>query len=116
VRRYPRNISRVRIAICNSRGEGGVISETSLASVEGWTDELVAKMSAAWITTAEQVVGIASTEEGLRSIAEQLQTDPATAARLVDAARAKLPEATRRALDRPADTSEFGRGALPPER
>ena len=32
--------------------EGGIIAETSLASVEGWTDDLVAKMSASWITTA----------------------------------------------------------------
>ena len=95
---------------------GGTISETPLKSVEGWTDDLVEKMRASWVTTAEQLIGIAHTTSGLQSIAAQLQTDLGRTRTLVSAARAKLPEATRRELERPADTSDLGLGALPPDR
>lgn len=73
-------------------------------------------MTASWVTTAEQVVGVGSTERGLQSIAEQLEVDLATARRLVASARAALPEVTRRALAEPVDTSDLGLGTLPPER
>jgi hypothetical protein len=73
-------------------------------------------MRASWVTTAEQLVGIAQTSSGLESIAEQLSTDLAKAERLVGAARAKLPEQTLRALDEKSrSVAEHGYGALPPD-
>jgi hypothetical protein len=98
-----------------TRVEGESISDTPLTSMDGWTDDLVAKLAASWITTAEQLVAIANTASGLDSIAEQLQVDRATAQRLW-AARARLPEATRRALEEPVGEADLGLGVLPPER
>jgi hypothetical protein len=92
------------------------MSETPLESVQGWTDDLVGLMRASWVTTAEQLVGIASTSSGMQSIAEQLHTDLGRAKSLVGAARARLPEATRQELEQPVDTSDFGLGVLLPER
>jgi len=99
-----------------SASRRALISETPLKSVEGWTDDLVAKMRASWVTTAEQLIGIAHTKRGMQSIAELLETDLGKTRKLVGVARAKLPEATRRELDHPADTSDLGLGALPPQR
>ena len=73
-------------------------------------------MRASWITTAEQVVGIAQTRTGLQSIAEQLNTDLAEAEALACAARAKLPEATRRRLESSGTAADRAYGALPPNR
>jgi hypothetical protein len=87
---------------------------TPLDSIEGWTPEKVSRMKDVWITTAEQVVALAATERGLRSLSEQLQVDIEEARRLYLAARDQLSPAARRELDQPADTSDFGRGALPP--
>lgn len=87
---------------------------TPLDSIEGWTPEMISRMKEVWITTAEQVVALAATERGLRSLSEQLQVDIEQARQLYLAARDQLSPAARRELDQPADTSDFGRGALPP--
>lgn len=87
---------------------------TPLDSIEGWTPEMISRMKDVWITTAEQVVALAATERGLRSLSEQLQVDIEQARQLYLAARDQLSPAARRDLDQPADTSDFGRGALPP--
>lgn len=94
---------------------GGIISETPLTAVDGWTAALVAKMSSAWVTTAEQLVGIAATAGGLASLAELLEADQDQVRRLVDAAEAVLPESSRRELAAPDDPSARGLGVLPPE-
>jgi hypothetical protein len=76
---------------------------TPLDSIQGWTPEKISRMKDVWITTAEQVVALGATEKGLQSLSEQLKVDIEEARRLYSAA-----------LDRPADTREFGRGARPP--
>jgi hypothetical protein len=85
-----------------------------LDSIPGWTPEKVSRMKVVGITTAEQVVAIAATEEGLQSLSEQLQVDIEEARQLCSAARDRLPPEARQELDQPADTTDFGRGALPP--
>jgi hypothetical protein len=51
----------------------------------------------------------------VRSLTEQLQVDRDEALQLLAAARAHLsPAAPRELVDRPADTSDLGLGALPP--
>ena len=87
---------------------------TPLDSIQGWTPEKVSRMKDVGITTAEQVVAVAATKKGLQSLSEQLQVDIEEARRLYLAARDQLSPAARRELDQPADTSDFGRGALPP--
>ena len=86
-----------------------------MESVEGWTAENASKMKDVWITTAEQVVALGATPNGVRSLSEQLDVDLDEAQRLLAAARAHLSPAARRELDQPADTSDYGLGVLPPE-
>jgi hypothetical protein len=58
---------------------------------------------------------LAATKDGVRSLTEQLQVDRDEALQLLAAARAHLsPAALRELVDRPADTSHLGLGALPP--
>ena len=92
----------------------GTIADIDLDSVDGWTNDFVARMSEVGITTVEQVVALGATDGGVRAISEQLQVELAKAKELLDAARARLPAALRDELDRPADTSDFGLGVLPP--
>jgi hypothetical protein len=87
---------------------------TPLDSIQGWTPEKVSKMKDVWITTAEQVVALAATENGLQSLSEQLQVDKEEARQLYLAARNRLSPEARQALDQPADTRDFGLGVLPP--
>lgn len=68
-----------------------------------------------WITTAEQVVALGATPNGVRSLSEQLGVDLDKAQQLLAAARAHLSPSVRGELDQPADTSEFGLGVLPPQ-
>jgi hypothetical protein len=85
-----------------------------LDSIPGWTPERVSRMKDVGITTAEQVVAIAATEQGLQSLSQQLQVDIEEARQLSAAARDRLSPEARREFDQPADTTDFGRGALPP--
>jgi hypothetical protein len=87
---------------------------TPLDSIPGWTPEKVSRMKDVGITTAEQVVPVGATQEGLQSLSEQLQVDFEEARQLYLAARDRLSPEARQELDQPADTTDFGRGALPP--
>jgi hypothetical protein len=91
------------------------MAETDLKTVPGWTPRHLDKLAAAWIDSAEQVVAIAATPDGLRSLAEQLQVPEAEAQQLVDLARAALPSATRAELEAASDLDERGLGALGPD-
>ncbi|MGV9868911.1 hypothetical protein [Rhodococcus koreensis] len=91
-----------------------VISNIPLEAVDGWTDDEVSRMKDVWVTTAQQVVALAATDNGFRSIVEQLQVDPGRARTLVEAARECLPANEQIEMSTPADTSDYGTGALPP--
>jgi hypothetical protein len=88
---------------------------TPLAGIPGWTPELIDKLAAAWITTAEQVVGTAATAGGVPGLARQLGVQEPEMRRLVARARAALPPSVAAQLDQPVDASQYGLGALPPE-
>jgi hypothetical protein len=90
------------------------MADTPLESVPGWSEGQVAQMKQSWITTAEQVVALGATRNGIRSLAEQLEVSEDEARGLVEAARAKLAPATRADLEKAVDTSEYGLGVLPP--
>ena len=89
--------------------------ETPLETIAGWSADQLDRLREIGITTAEQVVAISATENGLRSLSEQLHVPTEETGHLVDLARAQLPPETRAEMERPADTSEYGLGALPPE-
>ncbi|HEU0079125.1 MAG TPA: hypothetical protein VFQ76_15840 [Longimicrobiaceae bacterium] len=90
------------------------MAETPLASVPGWSPDQVARMETAWVTTAEQVVALSGTTNGIRSLGEQLEVSEDEAERLVEAARSTLDPAARAELEEGVDTSEYGLGALRP--
>ena len=90
------------------------MADTPLTDVPGWTGKYVERAASAWITTADQVVGLSATPGGIRSLAEQLEVSEDEARRLVEAARATLSPAMRAELETPVDTSEYGLGALRP--
>jgi hypothetical protein len=56
-------------------------------AIPRWTKKLVSKLAANWITTAEQVVGMGTTPQGLSSLAQQLGVSESRMRRLVDQAR-----------------------------
>ena len=59
---------------------------TLLTGIPGWTKELIDKLNEGWITTAEQVVELGATPEGLAALSEHLGIPASRALRLVDAA------------------------------
>ena len=85
-----------------------------LGRIPGIDHDQVRRLAAHWITSVEQLVGLASTEGGLDSIARVLGVSPAEASALVNEARALLPPDVADELSRPADTSRFGLGAHRP--
>ena len=86
-----------------------------LSEIKGWTEALVQKLADRWITTAEQVVGMATTDQGVTSLATELGVTPRKVQQLVKNAKAALPTARANALSEAVDTSHYGKGALPPE-
>ena len=89
-------------------------SDTPLSTVPGWSKAFVDALAAHWITTAEQVVGIAATDEGVRTLAKHLGLSEQHMRQLLDSARAALPPAVLAELER-VDASQYGLGALPPD-
>jgi len=88
---------------------------TPLTSISGWHQTHIKKLAKNWITTAEQVVGIGATSEGLRTLADQPGVSTAEIRRLVNSARDALSPAVAAELREAVDTSQYGLGALPPE-
>jgi hypothetical protein len=89
-------------------------SPTPLRNVPGWSDSEIRKLAESWITTAEQVVGAAATPEGLQALAEHLGVSKTRVQQLVALARNCLAPEDAARLAQPADTSQFGLGALGP--
>lgn len=90
-------------------------ADTPLKSVPGWSKGHAEKLAGHWITTAEQVVGVAGTPGGVRSLAEQLGVSVAEMNNLVERAKAALPPSVARELNESVDGQDYGLGALPPE-
>jgi hypothetical protein len=88
---------------------------TPLTVIPGWKKAYAKKLADRWITTAEQVVGIGATPEGVQTLAHQLGVSSEEAQRLLERARDALPPTVAAELEKAVDTSEYGLGALPPE-
>lgn len=89
-------------------------TNTDLGGVAGWPQAVRERLAASWITSAEQVVAIAATVGGVRSLAVQAQVSEAQMHDLVRTATDHLPAEVAQRLSRPADTTQFGLGARPP--
>ena len=81
-----------------------------LEAIPGWPEAQINKLKKRWITTAEQVVAIGATPDGLHSLARQLSVTEDEINQLVSLARTRLSDAERARLDTPVDTSQFGTG------
>ena len=90
------------------------MDETPLERVPGWSSDQVARMKHSWITTAEQLLALGATPDGLRSIAQQLNVSEREAKRLLDSARGQLSPDVLAEMETAVDTSEYGLGAIPP--
>ena len=74
--------------------------------------QLVKKLKASWITTAEQLVAAAAAMGGAEAMAGHLGMGAAEFRRALAAAEAALPASERTRLKSPADTRDRGLGAL----
>ena len=88
--------------------------ETPLSAVPGLSEAMRRRLKDHWITSAEQVVGLASTSGGAKTLARALEVDEDTAEQVIAQSRAALPHGRAESLARPADVSRFGLGATRP--
>jgi hypothetical protein len=90
------------------------MEETPLETVKGWSPEHISRMKGAWITTAEQVVALGATSNGVQSLSEQLNVPTGEASRLLELARSALSAEARAEMEAPVDTSNYGLGVTRP--
>ena len=90
------------------------MSGTPLEKIPEWSPNHIAKAKEAWITSAEQVVALAATTGGIRSLSEQLKLSEEKTRELIDSARQVLSPTERAELEAKVDTREYGLGVLPP--
>jgi hypothetical protein len=90
------------------------VGETQLASLGFWPAEALQQLRENWITTAEQVVAISATSNGISALAQQTRLSEPEVRRLIAQTAEFLPDDIRQNLMKPADTSQFGRGAIKP--
>ena len=64
--------------------------ETLLAGIPGWTQDLIDQLNEGWITSAEQVVELAATPQGMAALSEHLGISDRHAQQLVEAACVRL--------------------------
>src|SRR5688500_11890560 len=84
---------------------------TELARLGIWPQHTLERLGGSWITTAAQVVAIAATDAGLTALSAQCGLPRADLIFYVERTRQALPASVRERLSKPADTSQFGRGA-----
>ena len=87
---------------------------TPLRDVPGWPKAVAKKLEENWITTAEQLLAMSATADGLRSLAEHVGVSEDRMRQLVDAARGSVAPHVAASLERPANTSRRGLGAVKP--
>jgi len=66
------------------------IQGTPLTGIPGWTQEFIDTLNESWITSAEQLVELAATPQGLAALRQHLGISEHHAHRLVEAACVRL--------------------------
>lgn len=85
---------------------------TPLSTLPNVPANVSAALQAAWITTAEQFVAAVAAAGGTGTFAGHLGLPAADIRRGLEAAEAALTPDERERLGRPADTRDFGLGAI----
>jgi hypothetical protein len=88
-------------------------NETPLSGIPGFPAAYADALKRLWITTAEQLLGLASTPGGSASLSQELGIAPDKTQDLVEQARAALPHDLAASFSKPVD-HHFPLGALPP--
>ena len=88
--------------------------DIDVASLGIWSEDALKRLDAIWVKTARQVVAIGATANGVLAIAEQTGLSEGQVRELLQRTRDALPADIVRQLSQPADTSQFGRGAVDP--
>jgi hypothetical protein len=91
-------------------------SETPLSAVSGITASVLKQLRKRWIESADQLVALGATSDGVHALAQELEIDAAEVARLIAHARAALHPDAAAVAERPVDTRRYPLGATPPER
>jgi hypothetical protein len=89
-------------------------AETELAKLGFWPAEAVKRLGDSWITSPQQLVAVAATPEGISALAAQSGLPRSQLLQLLALTKAALPSDVARELSKPADTSQYGTGALAP--
>lgn len=90
--------------------------DVDLTSLGIWSQDALQRLEAIWVKSAQQIVAIGATTGGVPAIAQQTGLTEAEVRELVKRTRDALPVELARQLARPADTSQFGQGAVDPQR
>ena len=88
--------------------------ETELAGLKIWPAEAVDAFAKHWLTSAQQVVALAATPNGKKSIESLTGLSRAAVDRHLTMTRFHLSEDELRDLDTPVDTRDYGLGAAEP--
>jgi hypothetical protein len=88
--------------------------ETPLTKVPKLQPGVIKRLQGRWITSAEQLVGLGASPEGVRSLAKELDVSESTMADYLRSARGILRPEVVEALERPVDTSRYPLGAAKP--
>lgn len=90
--------------------------EIELAGLGFWPNDALDRLRASWITTAEQILAIAATTDGLVALTRQTGLGSGELVKLVEHTRQMVAPELRERLSKPADTSKFGTGAVDPSK
>jgi hypothetical protein len=86
--------------------------DLALTALGFWPADALQRLHASWITTAQQIVAISATPGGIESLVQQTGLAERDLHALIERTARLLPEGVRETLSKPADTSQFGRGAV----
>lgn len=86
----------------------------SLQRVAGFPSQHLDRLAKYNITTAEEFVALTNTAEQANRVADLLGVSLDELKQLIALAKSSLPEAVRKEMEAPIDTSQYGLGALDP--
>ncbi len=88
----------------------------ALGALNIWPDGALERLGAVGIVTADHLIAVAHTDDGVASLGQQTGMAPDDVRRLIAATQATLTAAGKDGFDPgPVDTRDFGMGAFRPD-
>lgn len=88
--------------------------EIQLSALPEWDKNLIELLKEKWITTADQIIAICSSQEGLEQFAEYSGLSIVELQNLIDRTKSHFSSERLQELTRKIDTSKYGLGAREP--